>query len=253
MPSITTCMSNGTRSSPGTHVAGQLHLRRLRLVHRRQLVPRPREVRQVRLGLIDRIDIVVRQVVRAARLRHVHPGPAHLLQRRDLADHHLRHPRRAQVHRRVALDHEDDVAERRDVRPTRRRRPEQAADLRHLPRQPHLVVEDPPRAAPTREQLHLIRQPRPGRVHQPDDRDLLGQRRLRGAHHLLDRPCAPRPRLHHRVVGHDDRRHPLDRPAPRDDAVRRQPGGHGVRQHASSTNEPSSSSRSMRSRAVNLP
>ena len=41
---------------------------------------------------------------------------AHLLERHLLADDHLGHARRAEVHARVAVDHDDDVAERGDVR-----------------------------------------------------------------------------------------------------------------------------------------
>ena len=124
----------------------------------------------------------------------------------------------------------------------------------HLPRQAHLVVEDPPGTAPAREQLDLVGQPGAGRVDQPHDRDLLGERRLGRPHHLLDRAGAPRPGLHHRVVGDDDRRHPVDRAAPGDHAVGGQPGRPwSLASTASSTKEPASSSRSMRSRAVSLP
>ena len=151
--------------------------------------------------------------------RDVHPGAAHLLQRGDLADDHLGHARRAEVHRGVAVDHEHDVAERRDVGAAGRRRPEQAADLRHLAGQPHLVVEDPPGAAAPGEQLDLVGEAGAGGVDEPEDRHLLVDRRLRGPHHLLDRAGAPRAGLHHRVVGDDDDRHPVDRAPPGDDAV----------------------------------
>ena len=46
----------------------------------------------------------------------VHPRAAHLLERDLLADHHLGHARRAEVHRGVAVAHDHDVAEGRDVR-----------------------------------------------------------------------------------------------------------------------------------------
>ena len=111
--------------------------------------------------------------------------------RGDLADDHLRRARRAEVHRGVAFDHEHDVAERGDVRPAGRRRTEQAADLRHLPGQADLVVEDVPGAAPAGEQLHLVGQPGAGGVDEPHDRHLLGERGLRRPHHLLDGVHAP--------------------------------------------------------------
>src|SRR6266702_365187 len=54
--------------------------------------------------------------VAAAGDRAVHARATHLLQRHLLADDHLGHARRAEVHGGVALHHEDDVAEGRDVR-----------------------------------------------------------------------------------------------------------------------------------------
>ena len=159
------------------------------------------------------------------------PGPAHLLERRDLlADHHLGHAGRAEVHRGVALDHEHHVAERRDVGPARGRRAEQAADLRHLTRQPHLVVEDAPGAPAAGEQLDLVGDAGAGGVDQPDQRDLLGQRRLGGADHLLDGAGAPRAGLHHRVVGDHHTGRPSTRPRPGDHAVGGEPVGQRVGQ-----------------------
>ena len=100
----------------------------------------------------------------------MHLGAAHLLERDLLADDHLGHARRAEVHAGVALDHHHDVAERRDVRAARRRRPEEQADLRHLPGELHLVVEDAPRAAAAGEHLDLIGDARAGRVDQVEER-----------------------------------------------------------------------------------
>ncbi len=61
----------------------------------------------------------------------VHLGAAHLLERDLLADDHLGHARRAEVHAGVALDHHDDVAERRDVGAAGRGGSEEQAHLRH--------------------------------------------------------------------------------------------------------------------------
>ena len=122
---------------------------------------------------------------------------------------------------RVALDHEDDVAERRDVGAAGRRRPEQAADLRHLARQPDLVVEDPPGTAAAREQLHLIGEAGAGRVDEPDDRDLLGERRLGGAR-PSSRPCG-RPTSRPSPSGRWPRRSPAARRSCRARSPRRRP------------------------------
>ena len=160
------------------------------------------------------------EVVAASRHGGVHPSAAGLLQRGLLADDHLGHPRRSEVHRRVALDHDDQVAERWDVGAPGSGRAEQATDLRDLPRQTHLVVEDPPCAAPAREQLHLVGDAGAGRVDQPHDRDLLLERRLGQPDDLLHSPCAPGPGLHRRVVGHDRNRTTVDLADSRHDAVR---------------------------------
>ena len=142
------------------------------------------------------------QEVAAAGDAGVHLRPAHLLERDLLADHHLGHPRRAEVHRGVALAHDHDVAEGRDVGAAGGRGPEQQADLRHPAGEPHLVVEDPPGAAAAREHLHLVGDPRAGRVDQVDHRHLELQRPLLDPEDLLDRLRPPRARLHGRVVGH---------------------------------------------------
>ena len=135
-----------------------------------------------------------------------------------------------EVHRGVALDHDHDVAEARDVGTARRRRPEEAADLGHAPRQLHLVVEDPSGAAAAREELDLVGDAGPGGVDQPEDGELVPQRVLGGAHHLLDRACAPRPGLDGGVVGDHHHGPPLDPAHAGDHAVGRQVGGRGVGQ-----------------------
>ena len=94
------------------------------------------------------------------------------------------------------------------------RRPEQAADLGHPARQPHLVVEDAAGAPAAGEQLDLVGDAGPGRVDQPEDRQLVAQGVLGEAHDLLDRARAPRPGLHRRVVGHHAHRAAVDRPTP---------------------------------------
>ena len=71
------------------------------------------------------------QLMRAAGDAGVHARAAHLLERHLLADHHLGHARRAEVHGGVALAHDHDVAERRDVGAAGGARAEQDAHLRH--------------------------------------------------------------------------------------------------------------------------
>ena len=133
----------------------------------------------------------------------VHPRAAHLLERHLLADDHLGHPRRAEVHRGVAVAHDHDVAERRDVGTARGARAEQHADLRHEPGELHLVVEDATGTAPAGEHQHLVGDARPGGVHEVDHRDAQLERALLDADDLLDRLRAPRAGLHGRVVRHD--------------------------------------------------
>ena len=135
------------------------------------------------------------------------------------------HPRRAEVHRGVAVAHHDDVAEGRDVGAAGRRGPEQHADLRHPARHPHLVVEDPPGAAPAREHLHLVGDPGPGRVDEVDHRQLEAERPLLDPDDLLDRLRAPRAGLDGRVVGHQGDAAAADRAEAGDDAVGAEPLG----------------------------
>src|SRR5205085_7223544 len=110
----------------------------------------------------------------------------HLLERDLLADHHLRHPWRAEVHRGIAVAHDHDVAECGDIGPTRRARTEQNADLRDDPRQTNLVEEDPARVAAARKHLHLLVDPRARRVDQVYERRAQRQGPLLDAKDLLD-------------------------------------------------------------------
>src|SRR5487761_1787634 len=78
----------------------------------------PAEARRCRPGSraggwprLDGRGLVRAEQVAAPTDGAVHLGPAHLLEGNVLADNLLRHPRRAQVHGGVALDHEGDVTE----------------------------------------------------------------------------------------------------------------------------------------------
>jgi len=88
---------------------------------------------EVRARKFDRLFVVCDQRVAAAALGAMHACAAELLEAHLLANHDLDHSRRSQVHRGVALDHDHDVAEGRDVSAARGRRAEQDADLRDLP------------------------------------------------------------------------------------------------------------------------
>ena len=159
----------------------------------------------------------------------VHPGAAHLLERDLLADDHLGHARAAEVHRRVALDHDDEVAEARDVGPARRRLgPNRQQICGTLPDSATWLwkMRPAPRRPGNISTWSVIRAP--ARVDEPEDRQLLAQRHLGGPHDLLDGARAPRAGLDGRVVGDDDRRPAVDGAAPGDHAVGRQPGGQRV-------------------------
>jgi hypothetical protein len=185
----------------------------------RRFPPVRREVREPSPGGVDGRGIVGNEIVARSADGRMHARAPHLLEARLLADDLLRHPGRAEVHRRVALHHEHDVAERRDVRAAGRRRAEETAHLRHPARQAHLVGEDAPGTAASREQLDLVRDARPGRVDEVDDRELVAQRGLGQTDDLLDGAGAPRPRLDRGIVGHHTDRASVDPGGARHDPV----------------------------------
>ena len=72
-----------------------------------------------------------------------------------------------------------------------RRRAEQAADLRDLAGEFHLVVKDSACPAAAGEQGYLVGDPGAGRVDQPEHRELLDDRPLGDTDDLFDRAGAP--------------------------------------------------------------
>ena len=184
--------------------------RRDRVRQRRRLQPVRRQVREEPAGLRDRVLVGRAEIVAAAADGGVHARPAHLVERDVLADHDLGHAGRAEVHRRVALDHEHDVAERGNVRTARGRRTEQATHLRHLARQAHLVREDAARAPAPGKQVDLVGDARAGGVDEIHHRQLVTQRVLGEPHDLLDGARTPRTRLHRGVVRHHAHRPTVD-------------------------------------------
>ena len=158
----------------------------------------------------DSFGVVGDEDVAAARDAGVHLRAAHLFQRHLLTDHHLRHPRRAKVHRGVAVAHDYDVAEGGNVGAACGAGAEQHADLRHDAGELNLVEEDPPGAAAAGEHLDLVGDSRPGGVDEVDDRNPPLQRALLDSQDLLDRLRAPRAGLNGWVICHHGDRPPGD-------------------------------------------
>ena len=73
------------------------------------------EVGEVALGHVDALFVGLHQKVAAAGHAGVHAAPP-ISSSDTFADHHLGHPRRAEVHRRVAVAHDRHVAEGRCTR-----------------------------------------------------------------------------------------------------------------------------------------
>jgi hypothetical protein len=201
----------------------RVRCRRRRRSGRRRLLPVRREVAEVALRQVDPLLVGLDEEVPAAGDARVHLRPAHLLERDVLADHHLGHPRRAEVHRRVAVAHDHDVAERRDVGAAGGARAEQHADLRDRARELDLVEEDAARVAAAGEHLHLLGDARAGRVDEIDHRHAVGERRLLDPQDLLDRLRSPRAGLDGRVVRHQRDAAAADRADAGDDAVGAEP------------------------------
>jgi hypothetical protein len=162
----------------------------------------------------------------------MHARAAQLLEAHLLADHDLDHARRPQVHRGVALDHDHDVAEGRDVRAAGGRRAEQDADLRHLSRELDLVEEDAARVAAAGEHVDLVGDPCAGGVDQIEEGNADSCRCLLDPDDLLDRASSPAAGLHCWVVGHHRHLAAIDHAEPGDHAIRGQLVGEHVGEEA---------------------
>jgi hypothetical protein len=173
-----------------------------------------RKLRDDLSNLLDaslvRLDAVVRDsrnlVVRAR-------APESLVVNR-LARRAFDEVRAAEPHERGALDHDDDVGERREVRAARHARPHDGRHLRHAQVAPHdrVVIEDARRAVLTGEDPALVRQVHARRIDEVDDGHARAHRHLLRPQNLLYRLGPPRARLHRRVVGDDDDLSPTDAP-----------------------------------------
>ena len=140
----------------------------------------------------------------------MHLGPAHLLERHLLSGHHLGEARRSEVGGGVAGDHDREVAERRHVRRSGGRRPEQRADLGNATREGDLVEEDVAPRVASGVAVELLVDASAGGVDEVHERraDLVGE--LLHARDLLERAPAPRAGLHRVVVGDEARRATVD-------------------------------------------
>jgi len=155
--SITSYMSKYLRWSYGTISSMDRPGFARRPRARRQLAVRLRHVGEVAARQLDRLLVGARQHVAAAgNLAGAFERAAQRLERRLLADRHLDHARAAHVEGRLALDHDHDVGERRQVMRSRRRRAEQDAHLRDHAGELDLVVERCARREPAREDLDLL-------------------------------------------------------------------------------------------------
>ncbi len=212
-----------------------------------------RQVGEVALGDLDALLVGLDEHVPATRDAGVHARPAHLLERDLLADHHLGHARRAEVHRGVALAHDHDVAEGRDVGAAGGARAEQHADLRHHAGEFDLVVEDPPRAAPPREHPDLLGDAGSGRVDEVDNRDPASSARswMRRIFSTVFGPQEPALTVGSLAITATGR--PSTVPTPVTTPSAPSPSCSQLARSPSSTNEPSSRSSATRSRTGSLP
>ena len=189
----------------------------------RRLFARPqRHVFEVGATELDRLLVICDQRVPTTALRAVHAGATELLEAHLLADDDLDHARRSEVHRSVALDHHDDVAEGGYVGAPCGGRPEEQADLRHLAGQLHLVEEDASRVTPAGEHVDLVSDPRAGGVDEVEEGHADAGGGFLDAHDLFHGAGAPAAGLDRGVVGHDGDLPAFDRAQPGDHSVRRQ-------------------------------
>ena len=157
---------------------------------RRQHIPRRRERRRQRRDDVahdlERVLVVVGEVVDDAGAPRVQVAAAELLGRDDLADRGL-HERRAAEEDRALVAHDHRlVAHRGHVRAAGGARAEHGGDLRHAGgRHPRLVVEDAPEVVAIGEDLVLHRQERAAGVDEVDARQPVLERDLLRAQVLL--------------------------------------------------------------------
>ena len=156
----------------------------------------PREVQRVR--------VVLGQVVGHAGDPRVHVAAAQLLGGHDLADRRLHERRAAEEDRRLVLHDDRLVRHRGHVGAARRARAHDDGDLRDALRgHRRLVVEDAAEVVAVGEHVVLLGQERAAGIDEVDARQAVLQRDLLRAQVLLHRQRVVRAALHRRVVGDD--------------------------------------------------
>ncbi len=176
-----------------------------------------REVTEIAADEAERVAIVGNGVVGDAGHGRVHGGAAEdflgdVLARRFL---HERWPGREQ---RRALDHHDEVHERRRERAVPGRRPHHHRDRGHQPRQVRQRLEVVRRPAA---RLERVLRPLARALEQHDERDALLGGKLGEALALRGRSAADRAAHHREVLGADEDGPAVDEPVPGDQPVGR--------------------------------
>ena len=163
---------------------------------------------------LQRVRVVVGEVVGDAGQPRVHVGAAQFLGGHVLAGRRLHERRAAEEDGAGALHDHRLVRHRGHVRAAGRARAHHDRDLRDARRRhARLVVEDAAEVLAIRKDLGLHRQERAARVHQVDAGQAVLHRDLLGAQVLLHRDRVVGAALHGRVVGDDQHlatRHPAD-------------------------------------------
>ncbi len=169
--------------------------RRLRRVQRRDDGP----------GQLQRVRVVLGEVVGDAGQARVNVGAAELLGRDVLAGGRLHERRPAEEDRARALDDDRLVRHRGHVRAAGRARSHDDGHLRNpLGRHARLVEEDPAEVIAVGKDLGLQRQERATRVHEIDTRQAIGERDFLRAQVLAHGDGVVGAALHRRVVGDDE-------------------------------------------------
>ncbi len=184
---------------------------------------RRRGMRQAADVLADACDaflIVLGAVMRDGADGGVRRRTAQRFRIHDLSRGAFDEIRPAQSHERRAVDHEDHVGQRRQIRATCDAGAHDRGDLRDFEIAAHdrVVVENPGGAVLPRKDAALIGQVHTRGIDQVDDRNALPHRDLLRAQDLLDRLGPPRPGFDRRIIGHHDDRPAAHAAQARDDA-----------------------------------
>ena len=173
-------------------------------------------------GQLERVVIVVGDVVGDAGNPRMHVGAAELLGRYLLAGRRLDQRRPAQKDRALALDDDAFIRHCRHVGPAGRARTHDHGDLRNAGRRhPRLVVEDAAEMVAVGKDLVLGRQEGAAGIDQIHARQVVFLGNFLGPQVFLDGDRVIRPALHRGVVGQHHHFGAADAPEAGDDAARR--------------------------------